>query len=125
MHVPKDAKHDIVLASNETNLTNDSSLTVQGLLQIAPVRIYARQDKHFDTFAVCDSAFSQTWIDEGLMRTLAMNGIPATISVPGIHGTSPITCSKTKMNNRPSNGSMKICINVTASSRKNLLVYTT
>ena len=124
LHIPEGTKNDIVSDSNQTNLANDGSFTVQGLLQIAPVRIYAARDKYFDTFAVCDSASSQTWMDEDLMRSLCIEGTPGTISVSGIHGTSPITCLTTKIQIGPSNGNMNDCINVTASSHKSLLVGT-
>ena len=58
------------------------------------MRIYAEYGSFVETKAVCDSASSQTWIDEDLIQSLGLEGRNTSMSVNGFHGTNSMDCLK-------------------------------
>ena len=80
--------------TSETNLAHETAWSVKGLLQVAPLRIYAEDGSFVETKAVCETAFSQTWRDEELIQYLRLEGRNTSISVTGIHGTNSTDCWK-------------------------------
>ena len=80
--------------TSETILESETAWSVKGLLQVAPLRIYAEDRSFVETEAVCDSASSQTWIDEELIQSLGLEGRNTSMSVTGVHGMNSIDCLK-------------------------------
>ena len=71
-------------------MANWTACSVKGLLQIAPLRFYAEDGIFVETKAVCDTASSQTWIDEELIQSLSIEGRNTSMSVTGIPSTNSI-----------------------------------
>ncbi|XP_075255351.1 uncharacterized protein LOC142348070 [Convolutriloba macropyga] len=109
--------------TSETNLANETAWSVKGLLQVAPLRIYAEDGIFVETKAVCDTASSQTWIDEDLIQSLRLEGRNTSMSVTGVHGTNSIDCLKVPVKIGPAN-EVSDTIKIIASSYKDLVVGT-
>ena len=109
--------------TSETNPANEPAWSVKGLLQVAPLRIYAEDGSFFETKAVCDTASSQNWIDEDLIQSLRLEGRNTSMSVTGIHGTNSIDCLKVPVKIRPAE-IVSDTIKIIASSYKDLVVGT-
>ena len=78
----------------ETNLAKETTRSVEGLLRVAPLRIYAEDGSFVETKAVCNTASPQTWIDEESIQSLCLEERNTSISVTRIHGTNSIDCLK-------------------------------
>ena len=76
--------------TSETNLANETDRSVKRLVQVAPLRIYAEDGSFVETKAVCDTASSQNWIDEGLIQSLGLEERNISMPVTGIHETNSI-----------------------------------
>ena len=74
-HNKPTVRHELIQSrdqTSETNLANETAWSVKGLLKVAPLRIYPEDGSFVETKAVCDSASSQTWIDEELIQSLGL-----------------------------------------------------
>ena len=107
--------------TSETNLANETTWSVKGLLQVAPLRIYAEDGSFDETKAVCDTASSQIWIDKELMQSLGLERRNTSMSVTGIHGTNSIDCLKVPVKIRPAD-EISDTVKIIASSYKDLVV---
>ena len=109
--------------TSETNLANETAWSVKGLLQSAPLRIYAEDGSFVETKAVCDTASSETWIDEEVIQFLRLEGRSTSMSVTGIHGTNSIDCLKVPVKIGPAE-EISDKVKIIASSYKDLVVGT-
>ena len=126
LHNRQTVTHELIQSpdqTSETNLTNETAWSVKGLLQVALLRIYAEDGSFVETKAVCDTASSQTWIDEDLIQSLRLEGRNTSMSVTGIHGTNSIDCLKVPVKIGPAD-EVGYTIKVIASSYKDLVVGT-
>ena len=97
LHNRQTVTHELIQSPNqtsETNLANETTWSVKGLLQVAPLRIYAEDGSFVETKAVCETASSQNWIDDDLIQSLRLEGRNTSMSVTGIHGKNSIDCLK-------------------------------
>ena len=126
LHNRQTVTHELIQSpdqTSETNLANETAWSVKGLLQVAPLRIYAEDGSFVETKAVCDTASSQTWIDEDLIQPLRLEGRNTSMSMTGIHGTKSIDCLKVPVKVGPAD-EVSDTIKIIASSYKDLVVGT-
>ena len=124
LHNKPTVTHELIPSldqTSETNLANETAWSVKGLLQVAPLRIYAADGSFVETKAVCDSASSQTGIDEELIQSLGLEGRNISMSVTGIHGTNSIDCLKVPVKIGPAD-EISDTVKIIASSYKDLVV---
>ena len=93
-------------------------------MQIAQVRIFGDEGQFEDTLAVCDTGFTQTWGDEGLLEKLELRGEPVSLNVTGIHGTQITTCRAVQATIGPANCMQDKSKLLTIHSQKNLEIGT-
>ena len=110
---------------SEINLINETAWSVKGLLQVAPLRIYAEDRGFVETKAVCDTASSsQTWIEEKLIQSLGLERSNTSMSVTtGIHGTNSINCLKVPVKIGPAD-EISDTAKIIASNYRDLVVGT-
>ena len=65
-------------------------------LSVYPVTI-GSGSRTLETFALCDSGASLSFVDENLMKTLNLTGQPVDLNVAGIHGTSDISSKRPRV----------------------------
>ena len=121
LHNRQTVTHELILApdqTSETNLANETA-NVKGLLQLAPLRIYAEDGNFVETKALCDTASSQTWIDKELIQSLFIEGRITSMSVNGIHGTISIDTLKVPVKIGPA-GEISGTVKLITSSYNNL-----
>ena len=126
LHNRQTVTHELIQSpdqTSETNLANETACSVKGLLQVAPLRIYAEDGSFIETKAVCDAASSQTWIDDDLIQSMRLERSKTSMLVTGIHGTNSIDCLKVPVKIGPAN-EVSGTIKIIASSYKDLVVGT-
>ena len=74
-----------------------SSLRSSDVLPLIPVTI-GSGSKTLNTFALCDSGASLSFVDTSLMQTLNLTGQPVDLNVAGNHGTSDISSKRLRVN---------------------------
>ena len=67
-----------------------------GVLTVIPVTI-GSGSKTLETFALCDSGASLSFVDENLMKALNLTGQLVDLNVTGIHGTSDISSKRLRV----------------------------
>ena len=67
-----------------------------GVLPVIPVMI-GSGSKTLNTFALCDSGASLSFVDERLVKALNLTRQPVDLNVAGIHGTSDISSKRLRV----------------------------
>ena len=91
---------------NVEEVSNLSSMRSSGVLPVLPVSI-GSVSKNVNTFALCDSGASLSFVDESLMKTLNLTGQPVDLNVAGIHGASDISSKRLRVRIGDQQGKVK------------------
>ena len=81
-------------------------MKISGVLPVNPVTI-GSGSKTLNTFALCDSGASLSFVDESLMKTLNLTGQPVDLNVAGIPGTSDISSKRLRVKIGDQDGKVK------------------
>ena len=87
------------------------------VLPVIPVTI-GSGSKTLNTFALCDSEASLSYVDTSLVQRLNRTRQPVDLNVAGNHGTSDISSERLRINIGDKDG--KVNLNITAYSRPNV-----
>ena len=91
---------------NVDEVSNLSSMRSSGVLPVIPVSI-GSGSKTVETFALCDSGASLSFVDESLMKTLNLTGQLVDLNVAGIHGASDISSKRLRVRIGDQQGKVK------------------
>ena len=81
---------------NVDEVSNLSSMRSSGVLPVIPVPI-GSGSKTLETFALCYSGASLSFVDESLIETLKMTGQTVDLNVAGIHCTSDSSSKRLRL----------------------------
>ena len=73
--------------NSTSTFANGNNVRQKRLLQVAAVRLFGLNGRVEDTWALCDTGQTQTWIDDTLINKLGVEGQDILLEVSGIHGT--------------------------------------
>ena len=106
--------------NSTSTFANGNIVRQKGLLQVAAVRLFGLNGRVEDTWALCDTGSTQTWVDDTLIDKLGVEGQDITLEVSGIHGTRSMKTRSVPIKIGRKNSSVKDAALVIANCHKNL-----
>ena len=106
--------------NSTSTIANGNIVRQKGLLQVAAVRLFGLNGRVEDTWALCDTGSTQTWVDDTLIDKLGVEGQDITLEVSGIHGTRSMKTRSVPSKVGRTNSSVEDAALVIANCHKNL-----
>ena len=85
-------------ANTDRTTTSNLSVAGGGSLQILPIRLHGNNDNYCDTWCLCDTGSTNSWVDKELVKKLGISGEKTQLKINGINGMSTMDTETIEIN---------------------------